>query len=291
MKITSEIISINIDLLEKAKKDFLVLEEFSKNPTPVGRTEAISYGLLSYVIFIEFIHKTLDNNQQVFYKKKIKNKEFQDILVSCATDLDAKTAAKSKGPKTFGSLINSKRWELFCAMGSSYRRRKKRYINNFEKSEAIIANFCIQNEIEISDTSVLNRVYTYRLPDIDLTVKGEIDKTKEIIDFIVNKISESGSDFRRLNYDHLTNIINTELKSRILTIDPGERIKCIELATDTYGIEVGKVYDVLEKELTSGRLSVYIINDYGHRKRYNYRLFETLTNLRNSALDDLLSDL
>jgi hypothetical protein len=51
---------------------------------------------------------------------------------------------------------------------------------------------------------------------------------------------------------------------------------------------LGKVYDVKDKEIHSGRLNVIIENDNGYRRTYPYRLFETVSNLRNSALDDLL---
>ena len=81
-----------------------------------------------------------------------------------------------------------------------------------------------------------------------------------------------------------------ELKKKLLNIDKGESVKLIENADYYGGITLGKVYEVKDKELHSGRLQVVIDNDNGYRRSYPYRLFETVSNLRNSALDDLLND-
>ena len=78
------------------------------------------------------------------------------------------------------------------------------------------------------------------------------------------------------------------MKRKLLSLDKGESVKLIE-ETDYYGaLTFGKVYEVVDKEFTSGRLQVHIKNDIGHVRGYPYRLFETVSNLRNSALDDLL---
>jgi hypothetical protein len=77
----------------------------------------------------------------------------------------------------------------------------------------------------------------------------------------------------------------------MLTIEPGEKIKCVEISPDSTGLTLNKVYDVLSKNIDYGVLKVIINNDNNQSKSYNYRLFETVTNLRNSALDELLNDL
>lgn len=77
----------------------------------------------------------------------------------------------------------------------------------------------------------------------------------------------------------------------MLSIEPGEKIKCIEISPETYGLTLNKTYDVQSKNLENGILKVRIINDSGNNCSYNYRLFETVSNLRNSALDELLNDI
>jgi hypothetical protein len=308
MKLTSEVISINLDRLEKAQKEFPILSEYQKtlelkngasldqylnNLTRTLKDECLSYGLKPYIEFIDFIVDSKLTGQEIFYRKKIKNKEFQDVLVSNAIDEDAKKSFKSKSKKSFEVLVNSKKWEVFTANVTNRRRTSRRYNNNLRRSDAIISNYIIQNQIEVKDENSfrVNKYYLNQIPVPDLTIKNEINRTKEIIDFIINKLSESGTDFRKVNYDHLTKTLNNELKNRMLTIEPGEKIKCVEISPDSTGLTLNKVYDVISKHIDYGVLKVIINNDNNQSKSYNYRLFETVTNLRNSALDELLNDL
>ena len=308
MKLTSEIISVNLDRLEKAQKEFPILSEYQKilelkngesldqylnNLTKTLKDECLSYGLKPYIEFIDFIIDSKLTGQEIFYRKKIKNKEFQDVLVANAIDEDAKKSFKSKSKKSFEVLVNSKKWEVFTANVTNRRRTSRRYNNNLRRSDAIISNYIIQNQIEVKDENSfrVNKYYLNQIPVPDLTIKNEINRTKEIIDFIINKLSESGTDFRKVNYDHLTKTLNNELKNRMLTIEPGEKIKCVEISPDSMGLTLNKVYDVLSKHIDYGVLKVIINNDNNQSKSYNYRLFETVTNLRNSVLDELLNDL
>lgn len=308
MKLTSEIISVNLERLEKAQKEFPILSEYQKilelkngesldqylnNLTKTLKDECLSYGLKPYIEFIDFIIDSKLTGQEIFYRKKIKNKEFQDVLVANAIDEDAKKSFKSKSKKSFEVLVNSKKWEVFTANVTNRRRISRRYNNNLRRSDAIISNYIIQNQIEVKDENSfrVNKYYLNQIPVPDLTIKNEINRTKEIIDFIINKLSESGTDFRKVNYDHLTKTLNNELKNRMLTIEPGEKIKCVEISPDSMGLTLNKVYDVLSKHIDYGVLKVIINNDNNQSKSYNYRLFETVTNLRNSVLDELLNDL
>lgn len=305
MKINSEVVSTNIFRLEKAQKEFPILSEYQKiaeisekdqylsNLQTSVKDECCHYGLRAYVEFIDYIVDVKNKNQEIFYKSKIKNKDFQDILVKFANDEDAKKSFKSKTKKSFETLINSKKWDVFTAAVSNRRRRIRRYTDNLKNSSAIIANYIIQNQIEINseNTSRINKFYLHLIPVPDLTIKNEILRTKEIIDFVIQKLSESGSDFKKVNFDHLTNKLSEELKNRMLSIEPGEKIKCIEISPETYGLTLNKTYDVRAKSLENGILKVRIINDSGNNTMYNYRLFETVSNLRNSALDELLNDI
>ena len=105
---------------------------------------------------------------------------------------------------------------------------------------------------------------------------------------MVGNLSESSYDFKKINVEHISKFISEELKKKLTEIDKGESVKLTE-ETDYYGgLTFGKVYEILDKEIHSGRLQVIINNDVNVRKSYPYRLFETVSNLRNSALDDLL---
>ena len=71
MIIKSDIIQVNIDKVEKAKKDFSILNDYaSTNNDTVLRhlwDEGRAYGLLSYMNFIDFTRNTKNLNLDVFY--------------------------------------------------------------------------------------------------------------------------------------------------------------------------------------------------------------------------------
>ena len=293
MIVKSEIIQQNIDKLEQAKKDFSILNDYaSTNNDDILRhlwDEGRAYGLLTYMTFIDFTRHTTNLNQQVFYKKKIKIQEFKEVLIGNASDPSVKKILQSKGKVSFAKLINSTKWELY----SGNRRRRSRgvrYTDNFVASAAIIANFCIQNEILIEDDSRISEHYRKLLPDIDITLKKELEMTNDLLGYMVNSFSNSDYDFKKLNIDHITKFMGVELKKKLLNIEKGESVKLTENADYYGGLTLGEVYQVKDKELHSGRLQVVIDNDNGYRRSYPYRLFETVSNLRNDALDKLLED-
>jgi dTDP-D-glucose 4,6-dehydratase len=91
------------------------------------------------------------------------------------------------------------------------RRGSARYHDNFAPATAIIANFCIQNEIEVVDQSRISEHYRRLLPEIDLTLKKELELTKDLLNYMVKSFSNSDSDFKRLNVDHVTKFMGEEL--------------------------------------------------------------------------------
>lgn len=290
MVLKSEVIQLNLEKLEKAKRDFTILNDYANSNDDQKLkniwAEARPYGLISYLSFIDFIRYANKNDQQPFYSKKIKISEFKETLVKCAIDPSVKKILKSKGKTSFAKLINSPRWEFYS--GNKRKRGGVRCQDNFIFSSAIIANFCIQNEIDIQEPNRISEYYTRILSDIDVSLKKEIDLTIDIIDFMIDNLSKSGYDFRRLNVDHISKFITDEFRKKLLSIESGEAVKMIE-ETDYYGgLTLGKTYKVLDKEINSGRLNVVLENDVQLRRSYPYRIFETISNLRNSALDDLL---
>ena len=298
--ITSEIISQNLNLLETAKKYFPLLSKYEScidtdtidfNEKSKISLECVAFNLKQYTDFIDFIIQSKKNGQEVFYRKKITNKELQNIMVNCASDKDAKNTFKSKGPKSLQMLLDSdSKYEVLSAQCSNYRRKRRRYVDNFLFSQAIVSNFVIQNDLDLKYPHRISKYYRILLSPIDRSIKSEIDKTKEVITFVVDQLSKSGLDFKKLNYSHLTKSLNDEIRNRILTIENGEKIKCIDISGDCDGLTMEKVYDVIGKEMESS-LYVRIMNDYGNSSLYSYRLFETISNLRDSALNKILKDI
>lgn len=290
MKISSECILHNINTLESVKKDFPILNSYENESDPYRKrqiwSECSLYGLQNYTSFIDLVNITKENNQEIFYKKKIKIKDFQEIVTISAIDENVKKSLKSKGKISFAKLINSSKWDIYSG-DNNYRLRKK-YANNFSKSQAIIANFCIQNGIEIDSPVKINEFYTSKLTQIDPSIKQELDLTNEVVDYIVNKLSEKNYDFKKLNVDGLNRLISDKLSKKIIDIDQGESVKLIDESEFHKHLTFGKVYNIISKDFQSGRLTIQIENDLGLIRRYPYRIFETVSNLRNNAIDDLL---
>ena len=293
MKITSEVILNNLDKLEMMKKEFKILADYERETDSDKLrsmySEGRAYGLISYMLFIDFIRYATTNKQQVFYNKKIKLKEFRDTIMNCASDVSVKSILKSKGKVSFEKFINSSRWDLYS--GNRRRRGGVRYADNFVNSSAIIANFCIQNEIDVQDSSRISEWYRTNLSPIDFSVKKEIELTNNLVNFMFDSLSEQNYDFRKINVENITKFIHNEIERKMTQIENGESVKLIE-GTDYYSaLSIGKTYTVKSKDISSGRLTVTIENDLGFSRSYPYRIFETVTNLRNSALDELLNDL
>jgi hypothetical protein len=209
--------------------------------------------------------------------------------MNCASDVSVKSILKSKGKVSFEKFINSSRWDLYS--GNRRRRGGVRYADNFVNSSAIIANFCIQNEIDVQDSSRISEWYRTNLSPIDFSVKKEIELTNNLVNFMFDSLSEQNYDFRKINVENITKFIHNEIERKMTQIENGESVKLIE-GTDYYSaLSIGKTYTVKSKDISSGRLTVTIENDLGFSRSYPYRIFETVTNLRNSALDELLNDL
>lgn len=296
MKITSEIIQENLIRLESARKSFPILDQYflETDDNKLRDYYAIlrSYGLTNYATFIDYIKTVKRLNQQVFYSHKIKLKDFKECLIDCAPDPSVKKVLNSKGKASFAKLINSPKWELYSGNRNYTRRRGSfKYNDNFVASSAIIANFCIQNEIELEDTSRISSWYIQAIGHIDPSLIKEIELTSSVVNFIYNNMINEEFDFRKLNIENITKSIQSEIERKMTQIDQGESVKLSD-ATDYYsGLSNGKVYIVKGKSISNGRLNIKIENDLGFTREYPYRLFETVTNLRNAALDELLNDL
>lgn len=310
MKLTSEIIQQNILILERAKNAFPKLKTlhdlsikkhevtlFSAEYLTIEKQinsiteECSTYKINIYVDFIDFIVNVTRFEQEVFYKKKVKNPEFRTILVKYANDEEARKCFNNKTKASFEKLINSKRWEYLSGEYRPRSRHSKRLVDNFFRVGSLIANYCIQNEIEINVdfTHRIKKWYTKLIPEPDLKIASEIQRTFSIIDFIVAKFEENDSDFKKINLDHTITSIKNELKERMLTISKNEKIKCIEVSQfEDRELILNKVYEVFDSRIEYGTLKVQIENELGNRVFYFYRNFQTIKDLREDFLNSLL---
>jgi hypothetical protein len=291
MIITSEIILNNLLLLETAKRDFPILQvyedESNDEKLKTLFNEGRYYGLSNYMNFIDYIRYTNKLGQEVFYSKKISIKDFKSTLEKNAIDVKVKSIIKSKGKVSFTKFINSRRWELYS--GNIRRRGGYRYQDNFIASSAIIANFCIQNSIDVEDFTKISNWYHNSLPKVDPTLKKEIELTNSLVDYLFKVIGDNNIDFKKINSDNIKNFISFKIESKMKEITEGESVRLIDGVDYHNGLSFDKVYNVITKHITSGRLMISVKNDSGYERSYPYRIFETVSNLRNSALDELLN--
>jgi hypothetical protein len=301
MLLTLDTIKENLNILERAKDVFKILvdyqnvlkslrtssdNELQNKELEISR-EINRYDLSKYSDFIRFINKTETNGQKIIYDEKIKTKTFQKVLGDNAIDESVKKSLRNKNAKTMQILMNSEKWLKFS--GYQNGRGRLRLNDNISKSEALIANFLHQQEVDLENLaySRLSKYYTSLLPEPDHSILDEMNRTKFVIDLLIQKITESGLDFRKLNSRALVDNISEELKKRILNIDFNESVKCIS-KPDTYGVTVGNIYKVIDRNLDySGNLRILIKNDYGTSVNCSFKFFETLNTLRSSMLKDL----
>lgn len=303
MVVKTEIIKENLQILENAMSIFTILREYynlqinrPENPSDTEiererslKAEASAFKINQYINFIDFIVNSEKNGQKVFYDKKIKNVELQRILEKNAHDEYAKKTLRNKNKTTFATLITSKKWDTLCGY-----QKKNFYKNNLNASSPIIANYCIQNEIELDHNAYyyrINSYYTQKLEQPDTSILTEMNRTKFITDYIIEKLSENGLDFRKANLNNLVETITEEFKRRMLRIEPGEQIKCIENPQELKGLTIGKNYRVISKFIEFGVLKVSIDDDSNNTfYKYPFRFFESVSSLRLSVLSDFLGD-
>lgn len=286
------IINKNLEKLNNAIKTFPdILGKYQKSKDANERASLKDYAfkadLRPYIDFIDWINRISDLGQSVVYNHQISFNELKEVLVQNAIDVEVKDFLKKKNRRGMISFLNS---ELFSDYNGGYRGRRgrrKSYSINFLSSTCIISNYLIQNpDIKLE----INRVHSYyitEIPNFEAEVNTELEITNDICKSIVRKIKTIKYDFRKLNFDLLKTQIEKTIKDRMLSVDKGEQIKCIE--ESQIGITFNKIYSVNSYSMNSGKLMVNITNDSGVNRDYNYRIFESVAKSRESSIDEILS--
>lgn len=301
MVLTLDIIKENLNIFERSKEVFKILSDYEKtlkfmrtssdneliNKESELSKEINRYNLNVYSDFIKFINKVEYSGQKVIYEEKIKIKTFQKVLEDNAIDESVKKSLRNKNAKTIHALMNSEKWMKFSGYQSN--RGRIRLNDNLSKSDSIIANFLQQQEVDLSDLAFtrINKFYKTLIPEPDLSILEEMKRTQFVVDFLIDKISESGADFRKLNSRALIENLSEEFKKRVLSIEKNETVKCIS-NPDAYGVSEGNIYKVIDKSLDwAGNLRILIQNDYGTNVNCSFKFFETLNSLRSNMLRNL----
>lgn len=303
MILNIDVITRNLERLNKAMETFPILLAY-KNSFELTETDLVikqsikynilseirSYGLSEYSDFIFWINSMEVNSQSIIYNNIIDYDDLRDIIVENCKDTTVREIFRNKTKNKFIDLLHHDYlWKRYD--GKQYLTKSKRYSHNpyhdnLTQSTAIITNYIIQNNIDvINPQDIFSKYYFYDLSNIDITLRHEIDITNDTISFIIDKIVDY--DFRKINFSKLISEVTKELQSKMLSVETGEKIKCILNGVD---ITIDKYYDVISYRMSSNsNLVVSINNDKGITREYNYRLFESIKKLRNKSLDILLN--
>lgn len=241
-------------------------------------------GIIEYLNFIDWIKEIESSGFKVKYDK-IDFKEFKEILIANAFDDKVKEFIKSKIKKGMDSFLKSEDFLKFSGRISHGKKGRKRYYSpNFVKSNSLICNYVIQNEIETQMVSI--GFFNRALSEYESQSQIELEITREITKSLIKKIDSIKYDFRKLNIDMLRDEIDSSIRKKILSIDENEVIKCIE---EKSGITINKTYKVDSYKIgENGNLMVFIKNDDDIQKLYNYRLFENINRFRDNVINCIL---
>ena len=210
----------------------------------------------------------------------------------------------SEDSETFDRLLNG-RW----ISKPTYRRRGRRSneVVSGLKSFVPLINWIISNDIQTCDLeanhfqSFKNQtVYQYQLRwytgihlDVEKLPKREIDITFNLLNSFVDFLTETQTDFRKLNCDFIVENISSKLKS-LMKIPTGTTIKSLVDLNNTNAytgpyseLTKDKTYTVEDSSITGGYIRVWISNDRGVRTYYNYSLFEDVSIHRDLLLQQL----
>lgn len=253
---------------------------------------AIKLGLSDYIFFIDWIAK-VSLCGPVVYKFEISFDLLKTALIENAIDKVVKDFLQKKTKRGMATFFNSSLYNTYSGVVRN-RYRRKGYENNFEKSESIISNYIIQNDIKITRLNknqvinpVISSYYLREISNFECELNTELEITNDITKSIIRKINTIKFDFRKLNYNILRDEINSKIKDKMLCVERGEQIKCIEASQ---GLTLNGLYNVNSYQLGSnGNLIVYVQDDNGITSAYSYRIFETISRLRENNIDDILN--
>lgn len=291
-----DIINRNLEKLSLATKTFPnIIGKYRKIPKVITHkgyttsdneerrrliTLASQLGLTDYIYFIDW--STSVDLKALTKKNIISFTQLKTALVENSIDQEVKDILSKKTKRGMITLLKSNAFNKFN--GGYKRATHKNYNKNFEKTLPLIINFFLQNNI---DASFIPHYFKSDIPNVESEINTELDITNDITKTILRKIKTIKYDFRKLNFNMLKSEIEGKIKERMLSVERGEQIKCID---DISGLTKGKIYNVNGYSITSnGSLGVTVTNDFGNGKQFPYRSFESVSKLRDNHINDILN--
>ena len=311
MKFTYDFIKENLRIYNQAKEMLPVISQYEQGL--ISQNSMRSLGLELFSQFYEFTKSQKNMGFELI--QAISYKELKEVIAKNTTVDRFKTYITrrtqpqfkkliSEDSETFDRLLNG-RW----ISKPTYRRRGRRSneVVSGLKSFVPLINWIISNDIQTCDLeanhfqSFKNQtVYQYQLRwytgihlDVEKLPKREIDITFNLLNSFVDFLTETQTDFRKLNCDFIVENISSKLKS-LMKIPTGTTIKSLVDLNNTNAytgpyseLTKDKTYTVEDSSITGGYIRVWISNDRGVRTYYNYSLFEDVSVHRDLLLQQL----
>ena len=311
MKFTYDFIKENLRIYNQAKEMLPVISQYEQGL--ISQNSMRSLGLEIFSQFYDFTKSQKNMGFELI--QAISYKELKEVIAKNTTVDRFKTYITrrtqpqfkkliSEDSETFDRLLNG-RW----ISKPTYRRRGRRSneVVSGLKSFVPLINWIISNDIQTCDLeanhfqSFKNQtVYQYQLRwytgihlDVEKLPKREIDITFNLLNSFVDFLTETQTDFRKLNCDFIVENISSKLKS-LMKIPTGTTIKSLVDLNNTNAytgpyseLTKDKTYTVEDSSITGGYIRVWISNDRGVRTYYNYSLFEDVSIHRDLLLQQL----
>ena len=311
MKFTYDFIKENLKIYNQAKEMLPVISQYEQGL--ISQNSMRSLGLEIFSQFYDFTKSQKNMGFELI--QAISYKELKEVIAKNTTVDRFKTYITrrtqpqfkkliSEDSETFDRLLNG-RW----ISKPTYRRRGRRSneVVSGLKSFVPLINWIISNDIQTCDLeanhfqSFKNQtVYQYQLRwytgihlDVEKLPKREIDITFNLLNSFVDFLTETQTDFRKLNCDFIVENISSKLKS-LMKIPTGTTIKSLVDLNNTNAytgpyseLTKDKTYTVEDSSITGGYIRVWISNDRGVRTYYNYSLFEDVSIHRDLLLQQL----
>ena len=277
MILNLDTLKYNLQLLQEVKEEFPILQDYEDGK--VTRDTLNGVGLDQYVDLITYI-KNLPNvgNQKLIYDDKITYRDVKK-MVSELSYGRSKSIFLKKTHEDFVKIFND-----FKVNRRYTRSSKQSYCSGLERSEPIILNYFIQNNIEFAEGYFKSWMYFKKLQKPKLYSR-ELKMTQDFVEMFIGFTKEQDFDLRKCNIKSLI----TELQHRLrpmMKIESGLLVKCIK-ESDGF-LTIDKQYLVDDSRVNYyGFVEIKITDDKGISAYIPYSCFEEISRQR----DDLFKEL
>ena len=277
MILNLDTLKYNLQLLQEVKEEFPILQDYEDGK--VTRDTLNGVGLDQYVDLITYI-KNLPNvgNQKLIYDIKITYRDVKK-MVSELSYGRSKSIFLKKTHEDFVKIFND-----FKVNRRYTRSSNQSYCSGLERSEPIILNYFIQNNIEFAEGYFKSWMYFKKLQKPKLYSR-ELKMTQDFVEMFIGFTKEQDFDLRKCNIKSLI----TELQHRLrpmMKIESGLLVKCIK-ESDGF-LTIDKQYLVDDSRVNYyGFVEIKITDDKGISAYIPYSCFEEISRQR----DDLFKEL